>query len=597
MCSSDTTSRRHADALIDAQVGQFIRPDASAGLRDARIRPRREPQTHLNRHVMNVNRYGSTHQTSHPLALMQPPRGMAAAPARPAPRIHAPDEMLRAPVGSAPDSFPHGKTYHRAPKVGGGVEPLERVAGKAVPSYRLDGSGERVRDTKDAKGNPVRDTWNADGRHTRDSVDVNGAPIHETWDADGKHTRDSVDANGERVRESWDADGEHIRERSNGSGKHVRDKWDSNGNHIRDTWDANGNHIRDVWDANGKHKRIAWHEKPDNIPPLMDAEGLTPEPAGHDGRPMPPPVTGGAPASSPLPGNGDGGSEPSAPVGGGDAGQPAEPIGGGGQPSAPIGGGSQPSTPIGNSGAQPSAPIGNGGAQLSAPTGDAGAQPSAPIGDADGQPSTPIGDSGGHPSVPTGGDSGDIQAPDNNSGHTDYDQPAPGSAQTPTLIGFTPAQGGIVNRAYQHVKRMVDSALGKLESGHPDSTFARWFGSPTQRNVQKVEQVFTRMQHAMSHDRFTFVLGAAHDNSELAHVQSSSPHQINLKPHFFDHAFGANTPEATIAHELSHFPYIGNTKDHLYGPAAVAGLAARNSDIATDNAENYGMFIRAQATA
>jgi hypothetical protein len=199
--------------------------------------------------------------------------------------------------------------------------------------------------------------------------------------------------------------------------------------------------------------------------------------------------------------------------------------------------------------------------------------------------------------MPTGGDSGDIQAPDNNSGNTDYDQPAPGSAQTPALIEFTPAQGGIVNRAYQHVKRMIDSALDKLESGHPDSNFARWFGSPTQRNVQKVEQVFTRMQHAMSHDRFTFVLGAAHDNSELAHVQSSSPHQINLKPHFFDHAFGANTPEATIAHELSHFPYIGNTKDHLYGPAAVAGLAARNSDIATDNAENYGMFIRAQATA
>ncbi|MEA3128443.1 MAG: hypothetical protein QOF46_238, partial [Paraburkholderia sp.] len=175
--------------------------------------------------------------------------------------------------------------------------------------------------------------------------------------------------------------------------------------------------------------------------------------------------------------------------------------------------------------------------------------------------------------------------------------PAPGSARTPALVGLTPEQGGIVTSAYQHVKRMIDSALDKLESGHPDDNFSRWFGSPTQRNVQKVEQVLTHMQHAMSHDQFTFVLGAPHDNSELAHVQANSPHQINLKPHFFDHAFGANTPEATIAHELSHFPYIGNTKDHLYGPAAVAGLAARNSDIATDNAENYGMFIRAQTTA
>ncbi|WP_454871814.1 M35 family metallopeptidase [Paraburkholderia xenovorans] len=514
---------------------------------------------------MNVNRYGSTHQTSHPLALMQPPWGMAAAPARPSPRIHATDGTPRAPIGNVPASPPLGKVPGRAPRVGGLADPIERTGGKAA-TYTVDGAGKRVRESKDANGNPVRDTWEADGRHTRDSVGADGTRIRDTWEADGKHLHETCDANG----------------------KHVLDIWDAKGKHIHEVWDASGKHVLDIWDEQGKHKRIVWHKKHDNLPTSMRTHGLSPGHAGQNGRPMPRPVAGGAPASSPLPGNGNGGSEPSTPVGGGDAGQPVAPIGGsGGQPSAPIGGGGgQPSGPAGNGGGQPFAPIGNGGGQLSAPDGDGGGQTSAPIGDNEGQPSTP-----------TGGDSGDIQAPDDNSGDTDYDQPAPGAARTPEMIGFTPAQGGIVTRAYQHVKRMIDSALDKLESGHPDGNFARWFGSPTQRNVQKVEQVFTRMQHAMSHDRFTFVLGAPHDDSELAHVQPGSPHQINLKPHFFDHAFGANTPEATIAHELSHFPYIGNTRDHLYGPAAVAGLAQRNSDMATDNAENYGMFIRAQATA
>ncbi|WP_168793781.1 M35 family metallopeptidase [Paraburkholderia aromaticivorans] len=514
---------------------------------------------------MNINCCGSTDQTSYPLALMQPPPDMADALAQTTPRIHSPDETPRALIGNAAAWLPHGEPDGRAPRAGGGVQPLERIGGKAAPD-RLDDSGERVQDSKDGKCNPVRDTWDPDGRHTRDSVDANGtrihdtwdtdgkhtrdtldangARIHDTWDADGKHTRDTVDANGDRIHDTWDADGEYIHESSNESGKHVRDRWDLSGNHIRDAWDANGNHIRDVWDANGKHKHIVWHEKANNIPPSMDPDDLTPGAAAHNGRPMPRPVVGDPPASSPLPGNGAGNGEPSEPVGGGDGGQPAE------------------------------------------PTGDGGGLPSAPTGGDGGQPSAPIGDGGG-----------DIQAPDNNTGYTDYDQPSPGSARTPALIGLTSEQRGIVTRAYQHVKRMIDSALDKLKSGHPDENFSRWFGSPTQRNVQKVEQVLTHMQHAISHDQFTFVLGAPQDNWELAHVQFNSPHEIDLKPHFFDHAFGNNTPEATIAHELSHFPYIGNTKDHLYGPDAVSSLAARNSDVATDNAENYGMFIRAQETA
>jgi hypothetical protein len=54
MCSPDTTSGRHADALIDAQVGQFIRPDTSAALRIAAAPPMREHARSANRKLIRT---------------------------------------------------------------------------------------------------------------------------------------------------------------------------------------------------------------------------------------------------------------------------------------------------------------------------------------------------------------------------------------------------------------------------------------------------------------------------------------------------------------------------------------------------------------
>ncbi|HEY3596378.1 MAG TPA: M35 family metallopeptidase [Paraburkholderia sp.] len=147
---------------------------------------------------------------------------------------------------------------------------------------------------------------------------------------------------------------------------------------------------------------------------------------------------------------------------------------------------------------------------------------------------------------------------------------------------------------------MVDAALDKLhKTGGADPTFERWFGQPNGSNVQQVERVLTNMQHALADDQYTFVAQpATQDNWELAHVFGDpAHHDIYVRPHFFDHAFGPKTPETTIAHELSHFNDIGGTKDYVYGPDNVRDLANRDSYTATHNAENYGMFIRDQMVA
>ncbi|WGS48187.1 M35 family metallopeptidase [Paraburkholderia sp. D15] len=433
-------------------------------------------------------------------------------------------------------------------------------------------AGDPAPGTQITPGNPH---WNADGTLTRDITGADGTHSHEAWTLDGQHTRDTLDAHGNATHDVWTADGTHVHERSNADGLHVRDVWDPRGNHLRDAWDENGSHVRDVWGASGKHKRTAWQENPGAFPPAINGDG--------------PPNTGPA-------GNGDDDGDDAGDNGDGNVGQTQAPTGGnlGGTPWAPL---------TGDNGGPPrwqpwsapySAPY---CAPYPAPTGDGGFPTAVPVGGAGEPRMGPIaGTPGTTGFAPTGLDD-HFQTPDNNIGRTDYDRELPGPARAPILIGFSPAQRTILSSAYQHTKRMVDAALAQLRSGQPDENFARWFGRPNAQNMQKVERVLTHIQHAMAHDQFTFVLDAPRDNWELAHVLFSSPHRIDLKPLFFNHAFGANTAEAVIAHELSHFPYIGNTKDHLYGPDAVANLAARNSLIATDNAENYGMFIRAQRTA
>ncbi len=144
---------------------------------------------------------------------------------------------------------------------------------------------------------------------------------------------------------------------------------------------------------------------------------------------------------------------------------------------------------------------------------------------------------------------------------------------------------------------MVDSALGKLNRGAIDDTYRKWFGAPGANNVKRVEQVLSRMSNAMAHDRYTFNALPANGNWEIANVRFNQPHQINIRPHLFDSNMGPYTPEATIAHELSHFRNIGATDDLAYGPATVYRMAQANPARATHNADNFGMFIGAQRVA
>jgi hypothetical protein len=187
-----------------------------------------------------------------------------------------------------------------------------------------------------------------------------------------------------------------------------------------------------------------------------------------------------------------------------------------------------------------------------------------------------------------------------NAGHdTQNNRPyisAPDStpAREPILDGFDQAHRSALRSAYQHTKRMVDSALEKLRSIGPDDTFERWFGKPNQDNVGEVERVLGNMDQALANDQYLIEGLPTRDGWELAHMNYASPHEIDLRPHFWDNVFGHNQSEATIAHELSHFRNIGFTHDYMYGPENVRQLARNDPYTAMHNAENYGMFIREQ---
>jgi hypothetical protein len=170
-------------------------------------------------------------------------------------------------------------------------------------------------------------------------------------------------------------------------------------------------------------------------------------------------------------------------------------------------------------------------------------------------------------------------------------------AREPILEGFDQAHQSALRDAYQHTKRMVDAALEKLRSIGPDDTFKRWFGIPNQGNLGEVERVLSNMDRALASDQYLVKGLPAADGWELAHMNYASPHEIDLRPHFWDNVFGHNQSEATIAHELSHFQNIGFTHDYMYGPGNVQQLARNNPFTAMHNAENYGMFIREQTAA
>jgi hypothetical protein len=381
----------------------------------------------------------------------------------------------------------------------------------------------------DANGNHVRDRWDEGGTHVRDAWnDRIGTRAHETWDADGTH-----------VREAW----------SEQTGQHVRDTWSADGAHVRDAWDEQGNHLQEEWTPQGQYLRNAWDETTVRVQEMRRVKG------GVEADP----------ATNPR---GPGRSEPASP---GDASaQPGPNAGDAGTRGARPTAGAQDQRPVGD---------GRYGHGASGPTRRGhGAGPSGRGYGGRGGGGGSGGGGAGRGVGGSGGGSGNAAAPRINGGR--------GASQ------FSQAAMNRLKSAPQNLQHILDVALDRLNKyGANDPELQQWFGKNA--NVDEIRQTLTRMRETLASGDYTFSLDPAQDNWEMAHVfPTDGSHTIHVRPHMLDPVFGQNTPEVTIAHELSHFNDIGGTRDLKYGDWNASTLARTNSARAMQNAENYGMFIR-----
>lgn len=394
--------------------------------------------------------------------------------------------------------------------------------------------------TDDANGNHVRDRWDDGGTHVRDMWNNrNGTRAHETWDTDGTHVRDA-----------W----------SEQTGQHVRDTWAADGSHVRDAWDEQGNHLQEAWTTQGQYLRNAWNELTAQMQEMLKhGNTVDADPANNRGGPA-----GSAPASP-----GDDSSQPE---------------------SEPGDVGARP--PLGRRRAEPTMgdlgqrPVGDGryGRGTAGP-GD-GLGGSGPAGRGHG----PGG--GGGSAGPTGGDGGGGGGQMRNIG--------PGSDAAPPNVDsgtgasqFSQAALNRLNSAPQNLMHFLDVALERLKKyGANDPEVQQWFGKNA--NVDEIRRTLEKMRQTLASGDYKFSLDpGTRDNWEMAHVfPEDGSHTIHVRPHMLDPVFGQNTPEVTIAHELSHFNDIGGTRDLKYGDWNALALARTNSPAAMHNAENYGMFIR-----
>lgn len=122
-----------------------------------------------------------------------------------------------------------------------------------------------------------------------------------------------------------------------------------------------------------------------------------------------------------------------------------------------------------------------------------------------------------------------------------------------------------------------------------------WLGSKSPSDTAKIGDVIERMAAYAKGVTFRCAVRTDMRRGDVyAYVRPDKSFAIVLADFFFRAPeTGFDSKLGVLAHELSHFVLVGETKDSLYGAASAKALAARDPDAAQRNADNYEYFIEA----
>ncbi|NCO85194.1 MAG: protease [Rhodobacterales bacterium] len=154
-------------------------------------------------------------------------------------------------------------------------------------------------------------------------------------------------------------------------------------------------------------------------------------------------------------------------------------------------------------------------------------------------------------------------------------------------------------KSAQKLSLRAAAAVGDSED------YARWFGTYSRGNAERVRRTLKSIDHALGSDQMRAVCArtgySGCDYGTYANVIPDRPYNINLCEAFFrmptlmsmvpgseEHQSG--TREGTLIHEMSHFSVVGATNDECYTRDVCTDMAAGDPRRAIINADSYQYF-------
>jgi hypothetical protein len=157
----------------------------------------------------------------------------------------------------------------------------------------------------------------------------------------------------------------------------------------------------------------------------------------------------------------------------------------------------------------------------------------------------------------------------------------------PDTVTCSPSQSAAIEQAFGEARRRIQRAVAFLDANPRHPHLRQWFGNEVSPGYLRSRylQILAAMQPGR---RPTILCGTPACGSF-----GRSWRQLNTMAvctlFWRARASGQDARYGVIVHEMSHIAFA--SVDFVYGPPAAAALAARDSERAMQNADNFEYFV------
>ncbi len=173
-------------------------------------------------------------------------------------------------------------------------------------------------------------------------------------------------------------------------------------------------------------------------------------------------------------------------------------------------------------------------------------------------------------------------------------QPGIRAALDPAFESCSADQQATIESAVSAAEQMAivardDLAALSEEERRYSPRYTQWFGAYDETRFDLVRATFNNLGDVLANQTLQFHCDCD-DSKNIAYVFPAWPYKIYLCPAFWQVPLtGRNSKAGTILHELTHFPLVNGTSDHV-DETATAKLAIEKPELAVKNADSYEYF-------